>query len=106
MKTCASRSRFGVSASAVFEAGQHLGQPAGGGQRAEVARVERRVPFGEVDDPDARLGGKAARGREKIDSVQSSGPRARGGGELRAVDDIGVTIDEDRFCVRDMLKRP
>ena len=34
-----------------LETGQALGDPPRGGQRAKVTRVERRVPFGEVDHP-------------------------------------------------------
>src|SRR5688500_4088694 len=40
--------------------GESLGEPPRGGQRAEVGRIERWVPFGEVDDPHPRIGRELA----------------------------------------------
>ena len=49
-----------------LEAGKALGDPARRGQSAEVGRVERRVPFGEVDHAHARVGREPAHRVEEI----------------------------------------
>ena len=42
--------RKAAEASAQLEAGEALGNPARRCQRAEVGRIERRIPFGQVDE--------------------------------------------------------
>ena len=56
----------GGGSSAQLVAGQALRHPARGGQRAEVGRIERRIPFGEVDDAHPRIGCELADRPEEI----------------------------------------
>ena len=45
---------------------QHLGHPPRRGQGGDVANIETRVELGEVDQPDARLGGETAAAAKNI----------------------------------------
>src|SRR6185503_1152415 len=90
---------------AALEPRDALGSSAGGGQSAEVGWIERRVPFGEVDDPDPVIAGQAANGQEKIVDVHPAGPSSGSAGHLRPVDDIDVAVDDDRIGRSHMLER-
>ena len=75
-------------------------------KRAEVGRVERRVPFGQVDHPHPRIGRELAHRREEIVDRHPARPRARRRRELRAVDHVDVAVDHQRVAMRDMVERP
>ena len=88
-----------------LEAGKAIGDPTRGGQSAEVARVERRIPFSEIDQPHLGVSRELAHCREKIMHRHSARPRARRCRELRAVNHVDVAVDRDRLAVCDMTER-
>src|SRR5690242_12043374 len=88
-----------------LEPGKALGDPARRGQSAKIARVERRVPFGQVDHAYSWIGSEPADAVEEIMDRHSAGTSARSAGKLRAVNDIDVAIDDDRFAMADMIER-
>lgn len=48
----------GVLGGSLLEPRKALRNPSSGGKRAEVGGIERRVPFGEIDQADLGLGGE------------------------------------------------
>ena len=85
--------------------GKALGDPARRRQSAEVGHIERRIPFGEVDDANARIGGEPAHGVEEVVHRHPPGPATRSGWKLRPVDHVNVAVDHQRVAVADMIER-
>ena len=86
-------------------AGEDLRHPARGGERRKIGRIEARIEFGEIDDADARLFGKAAGGAEEIVDRKAAGPGAGRAGKLGAVDHVDVEIDIERLDMAQSLER-
>src|SRR4051794_24147342 len=78
---------------APLEPRQALGEPARRGQSAEIARVERRVPFGKVDQPHAWAGREPPHRIEEITDGHAPWPATRRSREFRAVDHVDVAVD-------------
>src|SRR6187551_1426412 len=73
---------------AQFVAGEAFGDPARRGQGAEVGRIERRIPLGQVDHAYARVGRELAHRPEEIRDSHPAGPRPWRSRQLRAVEHV------------------
>src|SRR5205807_141903 len=69
---------------------------------AEIGRIERRVPFGEIDQPHSRIRRDAANRLEEVVHRHPARPRSGRSRELRSVDYVDVAVDDDRLAMADV----